>query len=60
MLFKSRRNEYVDTEGPVRYLDGSGLERPLDIPKPQIAVMIAFVVVAASSAATCCSTSWTP
>lgn len=47
MLFKSRRNEYVDTEGPVRYLDGSGLERPLDIPKPQIAVMIAFVVVAA-------------
>ena len=47
MLFKSRRNEYVDTEGPVRYLDGSGLERPLDMPKPQIAVMIGFVVVAA-------------
>lgn len=47
MLFKSRRNEYVDTEGPVRYLDGSGLERPLDMPKPQIAIMIAFVVVAA-------------
>lgn len=47
MLFKSRRNEYVDTEGPVRYLDGSGLARPLDMPRPQIAVMVAFVVAAA-------------
>lgn len=47
MLFKSRRNEYVDTEGPVRYLDGRGLARPLDMPRPQIAVMIGFVVVAA-------------
>lgn len=47
MLFKSRRNEYVETEGPVRYLDGSGLQRPLDMPKPQIAVMIGFAVAAA-------------
>ena len=47
MFFKSRRNEYVDTEGPVRYLDGSGLQRPLDMPKPQIALMAVFVVAAA-------------
>lgn len=47
MLFKSRRNEYVDTEGPVRYLDDSGLRRPLDMPKPQLAIMAAFVVAAA-------------
>ena len=32
MLFKSRRNEYADTDGPVRYLDDSGLRRPLDMP----------------------------
>ena len=57
MLFKSRRNEYADTDGPVRYLDDSGLRRPLDMPRPQIAIMFAFVLVAALSAATCCSTS---
>lgn len=47
MLFKSHRNEYVDAGSPVRYLDGSGLERPLDMPKPQIAIMVVFVVAAA-------------
>ena len=47
MLFKSRRNEYADTDGPVRYLDDSGLRRPLDMPRPQIAIMFAFVLVAA-------------
>lgn len=46
MLFKSHRNEYVDTEGPVRYLDGSGLARPLDMPKPQLVIMGFFVVAA--------------
>ena len=54
MLFKSRRNEYADTDGPVRYLDDSGLRRPLDMPRPQIAIMFAFVLVAALI---CCSTS---
>lgn len=46
MLFKPRRNEYVDTEGPVRYLDDSGLRRPLDMPKPQLIIMGAFVLAA--------------
>lgn len=47
MLFDSHRNDYVDNDGPVRYLDGSGLDRPLDMPRKQIAVMAAFVLVAA-------------
>lgn len=47
MLFEPQRKEYVDTEGPVRYLDGSGLLRPLDTPRNQLAIMAAFVAVAA-------------
>lgn len=47
MLFNARRTEYAESEGPVRYLDGSGLARPLDMPKPALAVMGAFVIVAA-------------
>ena len=46
MLFKPRRNEYVDTDGPVRYLDGSGLRRPLDMPKSQLIIMGVFVLAA--------------
>ena len=57
MLFKSRRNEYADTDGPVRYLDDSGLRRPLDMPRPQIAIMFASSWSQPLSAATCCSTS---
>ena len=45
--FFRKRNDYVDNEGPVRYLDGSGLSRPLDMPKPQLAVMGLFVAAAA-------------
>ena len=45
-FFKSR-NDYVDNDGPVRYLDGSGLQRPLDMPKPQLLVMGLFVAAAA-------------
>ncbi len=47
MLFKPQRKEYVDAEGPVRYLDGSSLLRPLDLPKQQLAILAAFVVAAA-------------
>ena len=47
MLFEPHRKEYVDTEGPVRYLDGSSLLRPLDMPRQQLALMAVFVAVAA-------------
>lgn len=47
MLFKPQRKEYVDTEGPVRYLDGSSLLRPIDMPKQQLTIMAAFVAAAA-------------
>lgn len=47
MFFNSHRNDYVDTGGPVRYLDDKGLKRPLDAPKPQVIIMAVFVVIAA-------------
>lgn len=47
MFFNSQRNDYIETGGPVRYLDDSGLKRPLSAPKPQMALMAAFVVIAA-------------
>ncbi len=47
MFFNSRRNAYDAGEGPVRYLNGSSLARPLDMPKPQIAIMVCFVIAAA-------------
>ena len=47
MLFNPQRNDYVDAGGPVRYLDDSGLKRPLTAPRQQMAVMAAFVLVAA-------------
>lgn len=46
MLFNSQRNDYVDAGGPVRYLDDSGLKRPLSAPLPQVALMAVFVVAA--------------
>ena len=33
MLFNPQRNDYVDAGGPVRYLDDSGLKRPLTAPR---------------------------
>ncbi len=47
MMFNAHAKEYVDTDGPVRHLDGSGLKRPIDMPKSAMVVMGAFVVVAA-------------
>ncbi|OUO90344.1 teichoic acid transporter [Gordonibacter sp. An230] len=47
MLFNPQRNDYVDTGGPVRYLDDAGLKRPLVAPRQQMALMAAFVLVAA-------------
>lgn len=47
MLFYARKNEYDAGEGPIRYLDGSSLSRPLDMPKPQIAILVVFVIIAA-------------
>lgn len=47
MFFNARKNGYDAGEGPVRYLDGSSLARPLDAPRPQMVIMAAFVLVAA-------------
>lgn len=46
MLFNSRKNTYVAGEGPIKYLDGSSLARPLDAPRQQMMIMGVFVVVA--------------
>lgn len=32
--FFNKRNDYVESDGPVRYLDASGLQRPLDCRAP--------------------------
>ena len=47
MFFNERKKEYVSAGGPVRYLDGSSLARPFDLPKRTIAALCAFVLVAA-------------
>lgn len=47
MFFNPRKNVYNAGEGPVRFLDGSSLSRPLDMSKPQLIIMAAFVVAAA-------------
>ncbi|BAK44458.1 hypothetical protein [Eggerthella sp. YY7918] len=47
MLFKQQGKDYTDTEGSVRYLDGSSLLRPLSMPRPQLLIAGAFVVAAA-------------
>ena len=59
MFFNERKKEYVSAGGPVRYLDGSSLARPFDLPKRTIAALCAFVLVAAVIAACSCTTSWT-
>ena len=33
MFFNARKNGYDAGDGPVRYLDGSSLTRPLEAPK---------------------------
>ena len=52
MLFNARKNIYAETDGPVRYLDGSNLSRPLDMPRPALAIMGAIIVVAVIIGAT--------
>lgn len=48
MLFNARKtNEYVAGDGPVRYLDGSSLARPLDLPRKMLPIAIALLVAAA-------------
>lgn len=47
MFFNARKNEYDAGDGPVRYLDGNSLLRPLDMPKPQLVIMAGFVIAAA-------------
>lgn len=46
MFFKSRRSQYTNVQGPIRYLGSKGLARPLDMPKPQLVVMGVFVAIA--------------
>lgn len=45
-FFNSKKTPVRET-GPVRHLDGSGLERPLTVPMPLRAIMALFVVAAA-------------
>lgn len=47
MLFAQNKKDYVENEGPIRYLDGSSLLRPLDIPRPQLLILVALVIAAA-------------
>ena len=47
MFFNARKNGYDAGDGPVRYLDGSSLTRPLEAPRPQMLAMAAFVLAAA-------------
>lgn len=45
--FLKKRNSYAEGDGPVRYLDDSGLIRPFTMQKPHIALMGVFIIVAA-------------
>ena len=47
MFFNARKNGYDAGDGPIRYLDGSSLARPLEAPRPQMLAMAAFVLAAA-------------
>ncbi len=47
MFFTSHGKKYVDGGGPVRYLDGSSLARPFDMPRHTTAIAAAFVLAAA-------------
>lgn len=49
MPFPNRHTDaprYADARGPVRYLDGSRLSRPLDMPRGQLVIVGALVAVA--------------
>lgn len=47
MALFHKKPSYRDERGGVKYLDGSALARPIDMPKPQKVVMGVFVAVAA-------------
>lgn len=47
MMFNARKREYVDSDGPVRHLDGSGLARPLNMTRPMLIVTATLMVIAA-------------
>lgn len=47
MDFFTRKDEYQENDGPVRYIDGSALKRPLKVPLPFRAIMAIFVAAAA-------------
>lgn len=44
--FLKKRNSYVESNGPINYLDGSGLTRPFVMPKSQVALMGIFIILA--------------
>lgn len=46
MQFAKHNKEYIDAGGPVRYLDGTSLSRPFDMPRKTLFVAAAFVIVA--------------
>ena len=47
MFFNERGKEYVSAGGPVRYLDGTSLSRPFDLPRQTRLALLAFMLVAA-------------
>lgn len=44
--FLKKRNSYVESSGPINYLDDSGLTRPFVMPKSQVALMGIFIILA--------------
>lgn len=46
MIFKMKKSDYAESEGPVRFLDGRGLDRPLDPTRPTQIAMGIFVAAA--------------
>lgn len=47
MILNTRKKEYVDSDGPVRYLDGSSLARPTNMTRFMLIVTAALMVIAA-------------
>ncbi|MEY8562184.1 teichoic acid transporter [Eggerthellaceae bacterium 3-80] len=46
MLFQSKTPDYIEGDGPVKYLDDSGLKRPFKMPQKAYIVLAAFALVA--------------
>ncbi|WP_165045334.1 teichoic acid transporter [Adlercreutzia sp. ZJ138] len=44
---KPESKRYVESDGPIRYLDPGHIDRPISMPRVQIAIMAAFVLVGA-------------